>query len=84
MDQAERDALFNSTHSVHRFNIGETHLFVYAYNHERSGQVIGPNQLSHVRIFHAASLPGFIPVQIIILQPSGREVASETSGQSDQ
>jgi hypothetical protein len=56
MDQAEGDMLLNRIRAVRRLDIGEGLVFVYGYDDKRSGQLLSPNSLAHVRILHAASL----------------------------
>lgn len=58
MEQAEGDVLFNRILAVRRLDIGEGLIFVYGHDDERAGQLLSPNALAHVRIFHAASLIG--------------------------
>ena len=56
MDQAEGDVLLNSIRAVRRLDIGEGLVFVYGHDNKRPDQLLSPNSLAHVRVFHGASL----------------------------
>ena len=54
MQHAQRHVFLDQVRAVRRLNVSRDVIFVDRQNDERSTQLLSPNSLAHMRVFHAA------------------------------